>query len=336
MRPLSELLHEAKVDGPPPRYDVDHVVAAGRRRVRRRNSEWAFAAVVAVAAAIGVPQVVTRGPAPAPPQPAASVAPAPAPEYLIPSVARFRGYQTASFRVGDPGSFGPGYTSVGVVPKKGMSPTMSLLVYEPGVDPLTRLGLKRVADVDPIKGRPAFTVSGAGFPSETLVWEYADNAYAVLTPEPPVATNAQVREVADGFGIAPEQPVRIPFKLGHVPDGFRLRAVSQDSPNEFATVTFLPIASMRDPAIRRYEAIDGTKGNIQIVLQGRDPAGEPNCGCIGYRTVGDGHEIVITGSISKAEARKILDSLEVSTPGDFSTWVPVAEAIPEEYLYKGE
>ncbi|GGN69749.1 hypothetical protein GCM10010112_35550 [Actinoplanes lobatus] len=334
MRPLSELLQEAKVDAPPPRYDVDHVVAAGRRRVRQRNSGWALAAVVAVATAIGVPQIVTRGPAPNPPQPAASVAPAPAPEYLIPSAARFRGYRTASFRVGDPANFGPGYTSTGAVPKKGMSPTMSLLVYEPGIDPLTRLGLKRAADVDPIKGRPAFTVSAAGFPAETLVWEYADNAFAVLTPQPPGATRAQVREVAEGFGLASEQPVLVAFKVGYLPDGFRLRAVSQES-DEFSAVHFLPVSAMREP-VQKYEAINGTKGSIQIVLQGQDPAGAPNCGCVGYRKVGDGHEVIITGPISKAEARKILDSLEVSTPGDYSTWVPVAQMVPEEYLYKGE
>ncbi|MBB3099878.1 hypothetical protein FHR83_007594 [Actinoplanes campanulatus] len=217
-----------------------------------------------------------------------------------------------------------------------MSPTMSLVAYEPGIDPLTRLGLKRAADMDPIKGRPAFTVSAAGFPGETLVWEYADNAFAVLTPEHPGATRAQVREVAEGFALAPEQPVKLPFKVGHVPDGFWLRAVSPDSPNEFATATFLPTASMRSPVSRRYEGIDGTRGNIQIVLQGRDPAGAANCGCTGYRVVDDGHEVIITGSISKAEARKILDSMEVSTPGDYSTWVPVTEAVPAEYLYKGE
>ncbi|MBW6437774.1 hypothetical protein KZ829_28965 [Actinoplanes hulinensis] len=346
MKPLSELLQEAKVDAPPPRYDVDHVVAAGRRRIRRRNSGWALAAVVAVAITIGVPQIVSRSAAPVPQPPAASAtqAPAPtlAPDHQIPSVFRFHGYQTASFKIGDPTSVGPGYTGTWASPIENgrkESRLMSLVVYEPGVDPVDRLGLTRVADVAPVKGRPAFTVSWpAPYDGQGLVWEYADNAFAVLTPDPTGAKLEEMREVAEGFGLSAERPVLAAFKVGYLPGDFRLRAVNQES-DEFSAVHFLPVSAMREPvrkALRRYEAINGTEGSIQIVLQSLVPGGAAGCGCLAYRKIGDGHEVSISGAISKAEARKILDSLEVATPGDYSTWVPVAQMVPEEYLYKGE
>ena len=54
---LSELFDEARADAPPARYDVEDAVRAGRRHRRRRQAGWGALAAVAVAAAIGVPQL---------------------------------------------------------------------------------------------------------------------------------------------------------------------------------------------------------------------------------------------------------------------------------------
>ncbi len=70
--------------------DADPVLGAGRRRLRRRNVGWAIAAVVAVAAAIGVPQILARGPAQAViPSSIPGVITAPADGDLVPFFYRF-------------------------------------------------------------------------------------------------------------------------------------------------------------------------------------------------------------------------------------------------------
>src|SRR6185295_2589444 len=59
---MSDLLHQAAQDPPPPRYDVEDVVRAGKRRQRRRRTGWAVGAALAVAVAVTVPQIVTHPP----------------------------------------------------------------------------------------------------------------------------------------------------------------------------------------------------------------------------------------------------------------------------------
>lgn len=55
---------DAMPDAPPLRHDIEYVLAAGRRRRRNRTAGWAIVAVVALAAAIGVPQIAARRPSP--------------------------------------------------------------------------------------------------------------------------------------------------------------------------------------------------------------------------------------------------------------------------------
>lgn len=113
---LSELLKEAKADAPPPRYDVDDAVAAGRKLQVKRRTAWGAAAttaaVVAVAAAVAVPQLVTGESAPSrggqvagPAAPSASAAPA-KPQPLTypdsPWAYAFKGYRVGEYEVSDP------------------------------------------------------------------------------------------------------------------------------------------------------------------------------------------------------------------------------------------
>ena len=77
----------------------------------------------------------------------------------------------------------------------------------------------------PIQGRPAFSVTFGGDP--TLVWEYAPDAYAVISPMAhelgtAYLTSAELRQIAMGFHPGVPQPAAVPFRVTSVPSGFRL------------------------------------------------------------------------------------------------------------------
>ena len=106
---LSEMLKEAKADAPPPRYNVDDAVAAGRKLQVKRRAAWsggaAAAAVVAVAAAVAVPQMVTRDSAPNPAAPPAAAAPSKPQPFVYPESPweyGFKGYTVGKYKVSDP------------------------------------------------------------------------------------------------------------------------------------------------------------------------------------------------------------------------------------------
>ncbi|MEV4275950.1 hypothetical protein [Actinoplanes xinjiangensis] len=341
MKPLSELMQEQiRTDAPPLRHSVDDVVAVGRRRVRRRNSGWTLAAVVAVSAVIGVPQLVSRHPEPIPPPPAATTpAPVPVRGDRIPSTVRFSGYQTASYRVDEPTSFNLGFTSTNVLPRKttGLDDFFrgaTLWVFEPGVDPAARIRLGELTAAEPINGRPAhvFTAAGSG---AGLIWEYADGASAILASDPNGPAVDGLREVAEGFRLAAERPVRLAFKVGYLPDGFQLSNVAQDQ--RFSHAIFLPTEVVRKHLTglgNRLVGVDLTKGNIQLGLSEISvPGRNPDCDSVACRVLPGGrYQLSISGTLSETDAQKVLDSAVAYTPDDQSTWMPVERAVPERYL----
>jgi hypothetical protein len=106
---LSEMLKEAKADAPPPRYNVDDAVAAGRKLQVKRRAAWTgaatAAAVVAVAVGVAVPQLVTRDSAPnqaAPPAAAAAQPKQPLAYPESPWEYAFKGYTVGKYKVNDP------------------------------------------------------------------------------------------------------------------------------------------------------------------------------------------------------------------------------------------
>ncbi|KHD78585.1 hypothetical protein MB27_05140 [Actinoplanes utahensis] len=344
------MLRDAKSDAPPPRYDVDDVVAAGRRRVHRRNAGWALAAVVAVAAAIGVPQVLTRGPGPGPtPAPAQSkpavVVPTPARGEVIPLVRRFTGYQTATFRVEDPTSVGLGYTDA-VVTRLGPRTNQNefsgarLTVYEPGIDPVGRRTATARVDTDPIKGRPAFFFKSAVSTmrdenNESLAWEYADDgSLAVLTPDPYGVTRAELREVAEGFTMSAARPMLVPYKLRYVPAGYRLASITAtDGYWGMGIVPLLDaraqLASGRDQAheiIIWLDKLPDTSGGVRC---GPD-------GCPGKNVFGGRYRFEFGTALPPSEVQKMINGAVMFSVDDPKTWIPVNEAVPEANQLKAE
>ncbi|GAB2613996.1 hypothetical protein Aab01nite_70450 [Paractinoplanes abujensis] len=236
---LSDLLEGA----PPARYTVDDFVAAGRRRKRRRNAGWAIAAVVAVAIAIGVPQILTR------PQ-AHPVTPAPTPTRALNRL--FQTYKVGPLTVGDPEWVGVNnqttYIGRDRPPGRPLRAVGILDVYRPGFEP-PRTWTEKVTPTAPIGGRPAFFASarpgpdnGIWKPVRVLVWKYADNATAVVTAYDRYLglSEAEMRAVAARFALqATPQPIRQRYTVGWTPPGMRLAAVEYSMRGN-ASVVFVP------------------------------------------------------------------------------------------------
>ena len=181
---LSDLLEAAHSTAPAARYTVDDFVVAGRRRKRRRNAGWAVAAVVAVAVAVGIPQVLLRhddaGPLPATPAP-----PTRPLNYLFESYTVKGQEQDLTLTVGDPEWVGVNNQNTYIVratPRNRMPKRVGdLTVFRTGFDASRNWADATVTATEPIGGRPAFfavpsrpAADGPEVPDRLLIWQYAD------------------------------------------------------------------------------------------------------------------------------------------------------------------
>lgn len=345
---LSDLLREAKADAPPPRYDVDDAVAAGRRLQRRRRAGVAIAAVVAVAAAIGVPQIVTRGDGDHRPVP---VAPTPAP---VPSGAPYqfgytsRGYVAGGFRIAAPTTVNLFGYLAGVYPRNGGEQAAGLKVYRPGVDPKTAFPGAEVVATEPVRGRPAYFLKQTGDSAQDiLVWEYADGARAQLwSISPQAMPRARMHAVAEGFVPAVFRSATTPLRVSHVPAGYRLVGVSASPSDAGKGQASLALVPEKVAATQLAQA--GPLPFPDEIEQGRDGIGiavvrlrsddDPGAGkvfCMDnepmcrMRAPGGKYLLRVTGRLeSTAELRRILASVRVADLAKPGTWGAATGAVP--------
>jgi hypothetical protein len=331
---MRDLLVEAKADPPPARYGVDDVLSAGRRRQRRRGAGWAIVAVVAVAAAIGVPQILTRWPAP-------TIEPAP-PSLgsLVSFDYPFQGYVAGEYQVYDPTTVDIS-GAIAKVSRTDGDPYAfdgaTLHVYRPGLDPLAAYPDPVITEADPIKGRRAFLIRPNRLPAAEhpeLGWEYADGAVAILRPESGGMAPAAMRQVAEGFTRQPDRPVRLPFRVGHVPDGYRLIGVAAMG------VLLLPAdaAAERMAQPDRGPARSDQARPEPIVKINMDPAASTRTGATGcdaggcYRTVDGDWQLAMSGSIEPAEMTRTLASITMADSPTPAGWLLVHDAVPASAL----
>lgn len=221
---LSDLLKEAKSDPPPARYGVDDVVAAGRRQLRRRNAGLAVAAVVAVAAAIGVPQIASRHSGDHPIPAATSIAPTvkgTAYRFDYP----FRGYTAAGYRVFDPTEAQMPGAAASIQKVGTTNPRQydgELRVYRAGIDPRMFYPGHRPAEQSPVKGRPAYAETSYDGTPNMFAWQFAADQWAAISTIGHNMDQATVRKIAEGFTPRAAQPATTPLTIGWVPAGYRL------------------------------------------------------------------------------------------------------------------
>jgi hypothetical protein len=313
MKPLSELLLEAKADAPPLRYGVEQVVAAGRRRRRRRNTGWAIVAAAAVAAVIGVPQFVTRADGGPPVLPAV-----PSPAVSGPAFA-YRGYPAGSYEAGDATWLYPDYSG-GHVYRAGTRESVARLeVYRPGVVP---------DDGAELGYRPN------RLKQNIMVWKYTDDAYAVLTPDDNSGlTEADLRALADRFNPGGGRAIRVAYRVGYLPVGYRIIDVISQPGGEVNVSN----VTLQNP-----------EGGVVAFRVGMNPgrATEPQCGenssgMSAYNEMpvenalcvlpmgGDRFLQIDGGGLPLSEVRRIFESTAADRdPADDASWYPVDEAFP--------
>ncbi|MFB9357534.1 hypothetical protein [Actinoplanes nipponensis] len=287
------MLRDAQADAPPPRYGVQDALRAGRKRQQRRRALWAgtgsAAAVLAVAAAVAVPQLLPAGSGRSTTVNAgsttASKAPAKAP-FAYPSTA-FSG-TFAKYTVGDLTVDGtvlvtPGYQVASITaPGRGQAyedengdryyaPNVigHVVTYAKGVFDPSR------ARKDPKAGAGYFHAGEkkqaikpglpAPYAESTYTWKYADDAWAQVIVGGGLKYPAtKLASIAQGLTGGAEQPVKVGLRLGYVPAGFALGAAGTTSDYLGATfdgTSYLRLIKGEFP----YEKLTGTVGDPFIV-----------------------------------------------------------------------
>jgi hypothetical protein len=268
MPDMRELLEVARADGPPPRYTVDDIVAAGRRHrrwVRTLRVGGAAAAVAAVTAGVllaGSAVLPRTGGTGSPgsagngglARPVAPVAPPAAAAQPPPFTFMITAYRVGAFRVLPPQEITPTYQRASILAGQPTAqaghPTSylgRLTLYRPGVRPAVASG----ASLLTVQGRPAYLAQGTRrvldgvtshfrvMPSSapqtvyTLTWQYADDAWAVIASEPNFANEAMSPatevSIANAFHAGAPVPARIPFRASYLPAGWHVSAIMGQS-----------------------------------------------------------------------------------------------------------
>ncbi|GIF71601.1 hypothetical protein [Asanoa siamensis] len=261
---LKDIVDLATSEAPPPRYDVDEIVARGRGEQRRRRTRtWATSGAAALAVLGVVAAAVQAGTERAPAEvAAASAGPlVPVPVDAPPFTFTVDGYQVGRLRVARPidvsrsYQLSPVYSDDLVTNDRAVDPDEPavsspslyayLTVYRPGAYDPSRLPGATTVDVGGRRGLEATAPNPGGMAIvRTLAWEYADGAWAVIDANSSEAEDpsaAELRALAAGLrGTAP-RPAKVPVTLGHVPDGYRLDEVAMH-----AMTGLNGIASARD------------------------------------------------------------------------------------------
>ncbi|WP_433373142.1 hypothetical protein ACQPZX_01265 [Actinoplanes sp. CA-142083] len=358
---LSDLLDDVRADAPPPRYDVEDAVRAGKRLRLRRRAGWATAAGAAAIVAIGVPQIVTRADSPPRPITPAVTTPAPAPTAGKAGVEfEFAGYDAGPFRVADP----TGWTFAGdtaVIRKTGSDQQAGLLqVFRPGVYPFSRSGAGyHLTDTARVDGGRAYFVERNG--DRWLAWEYGGGAVAVVKPQNVRGlSDAELRQVAEAFTPGTPTPVRVAFKAGYVAGDYTLAEVAAHPDSGIRTAAnFVPAVQVMVRLHQPDRGLPpGTQGQASKVLSirvttpsertamdmptktrcvdGHRAAGSKQAmgGSCGRPLSGGKYVLEVVGgpAISQSELLKVLNAVEVADPAKPSTWLPVSSAIPASHL----
>jgi hypothetical protein len=262
MHDVREILRLAKAEPPAARYSVEDIVAAGRRQRRRALGQrlgglGVLAAAVATATVLSTANLALSGgrtidtlvlPAASPPAPTT-------PPASPPFTFTFGGYQVDNYRVLPPDEVNLAEQTAGVLrDNPGAEPASryvgTLAVYQPGTfnpdrfHTGARLSVQGRdayhADVPlplmntwPAQGSTPAVPAGQTVNVSVLAWQYAPDAWAVLTGEPhgEAIPLADQLKIAERFAVATGVPVvaKVPFRTGYLPAGFTLQSVSGQS-----------------------------------------------------------------------------------------------------------
>lgn len=371
---LYELLEVAKSDPPPMRRSVDDVVAMGRRRrVLRRARASAVVVAVAVAAAVTAPHVLTGHSGSGRSASSSSVASAATHDPGYPAALfdyGFRGYIAGQFQVEDPSLVTPGYQESfiranGELETIGGPPGVPgtsipgysavLTVYRPGA-----FVPKRFAGAQTVRihGRTGYFTgyfapdlfyraeSNAPSPRSAFAWQYADNAWAVISSLNTSYSRDDMVQIAESFSTSDPYPATVAFKPSWVPAGYVLVAAGLTDvypfggPEEVSSIRLAKVLPSFSGLTEPVDFESLTTQTITVTLYPkswvdptqRNPA-PAVCNKVNptfcYRMTPDGDyglDAVRTGDVPDSTLARILDNLTFAPVGSPSAWFPATDA----------
>ncbi|WP_432842887.1 hypothetical protein [Dactylosporangium sp. CA-092794] len=351
---LAELLRDARSAVPPPRFDVEEAVAAGRRLRARRRAGWAASVTVAVVAlGIGVAVSLPRAGGVTAETPGSV-----APQFDYPAdpmTGNIAPYQTNGVLVTGTLHVTPGYQAAQVVRPGDLGPpTGVLVVYRPGAFDPSGFGRGEAVTVAGHPGRfmPVTTLTSTGRSGPALAWQYADKAWAVVSSNNPERdlTRDELLAVAAGLRSGPARVPAVGFRLGFVPAGFTAQdagradeGLGSSAPGE----SFVRLVQggggytkLQRPVIDA-PVVHGDKlPTIDLNLYPSWWLAHPGtprksvCAETSVCSVAspDGAWVVQArggGTVPDAQLLKVLDSVTFADPNRQTTWFPLATAVPQ-------
>jgi len=310
------------------------------------------------------PVAASAAPAPsasAPPAPISSAAPVQPDGFRT----RLGEYRVGEYKIGPAGQVAPGYQQIPVYRDgstwsgdDGVKYPLAegtITVYRAGVyDPDTfgRNGDGTLLVSAPyevkVAGRAGtgqdFTyvspVDGERLPVRAaLAWQYAPDAWATFLPDysRDGLPRADVAKIAAGLVTDRDRELRVPYRIGFLPDGWRPVAVTQTDNRTSTTVSrvFLHKGPLTESAARPIDEVFPRSAMINV-FRG-DPKDETISGkdgvhCATGRTscmiVKGDYLIEVTdwnGGLSAAEVRQIAEGLQLKDLADQKTWLPLRD-----------
>ncbi|BCJ43829.1 hypothetical protein GCM10010168_91280 [Actinoplanes ianthinogenes] len=342
---LSELLDEVRAEAPPPRYDVDQVVAAGRRLQWRRRVAAAAAAVLTVTAVVAVPQLAGGPPPSRLTAPVAQVVP-------MPFTYAYDGFTAGRFRVEETHEATIDWTLNMITdvrdPDRCRMQCMLGVRATAVTDPVFQRERSRTA-AEPINGRPAYWLLDREMGDLVLLWEYADDGWAFIArPNMKVEADApmsrdEMRTVAAAFRPGSARTVPSPFRPSYLPADWRLVETRGIKGSSTAILRKVATAeSMRQPTSRTISVVKPPRAADLLELVARPsgvnktPTAEPICvkqsdgGYCRMRMPERDLDLDVRGgtALSLDELRRITLGMTVADLGKPATWTPINDAFP--------
>jgi hypothetical protein len=172
-----------------------------------------------------------------------------------------------------------------------------------------------------------------------LAWQYAPDAWATFLPDYNRAgmPRADVAKIAAGLVTDRDRELRVPYRIGFLPDGWRPVAVTQTDNRTSTTVSrvFLHKGPLTESAARPIDEVFPHSAMINVfrgdpkdeTISGRDgvhcATGRTSCMIV----KGD-YLIEVTdwnGGLSAAEVRQIAEGLQLKDLADQKTWIPLRD-----------
>jgi hypothetical protein len=369
------VLKSVQDTAPPPHTTADDIIGKAERiRGRRVAAAVAGGVVACVAvtatavAGLGAPSTGGQSAA-APPagpsaQPSAS-APVSSAAPIQPAdfSTTLADYRVGSYKIGPAGQVAPGYQEIPVyrdgqtweAPDGTKYPLAqaTITTYRPGVyDPATFGG---VGDASLVIGEP-YPVSvngksgigrdwiylspvepGKKYIRASLAWEYASDAWATLIPGYHTSdlSRADAAKIAAGLTTGSRRELRVPYRFGFLPDGWRPVAVTQNGAkisSELSKV-FLHKGPLTESAAAKIDEVFPHSAMVTVSkgdLKDDSIRGKNGLHCrtgSGSCAIVQGDYLVSVAALSPglpdADLRRIAQGLRLLDLTDQKTWVPL-------------